>query len=550
MATLRDQKLQLIELLAEKQRRQQSLTVVGLVDPDKGLTHSIKKVSGTWLTTLEKPTIYLPSKLERLVTSDKRFNIIIGGRGSTKSVSAVDVCLIKAKDEGVKTYCLREYMSSIRNSIHVLLKEEIDRLELDNFEILDNGIRFNGTDAFQFAGISRNVDSIKSAHGFRMFEIEEAQFLSAESLETLTPTARNKPNKGLPMKFSGDEYELRDIDSNVSMIFIANPQSSNDPFSQRFIEPFKNELLNNGGIYEDDLHLIVEINYTDNPWFGESGLEKERAFDYENKSRAAYNHIWLGAYNDEVPDSIIPVEWFDAAIDAHKKLGIKPKGIRVLSHDPADSGDAKAIALRHGVVLLKTEDKTTDDVNECCDWSTDAAINNNVDLYVYDSDGLGVSLRRQINENLEGKRIDIIAYRGSEGVKDPAEIYQGAQYNVEETRPRSNKEIFKNRRAQGYWSLADRFYAVYRWIVLGEHQDPNSIICICSEGNNIAKLRAEICRIPRKPNGAGLIQIMTKQEMRAKKIKSPNLSDAVYMNYDSGITIAKEFKPLRFARKW
>ena len=46
----------------------------------------------------------------------------------------------------------------------------------------------------------------------------------------------------------------------------------------------------------------------------------------------------------------------------------------------------------------------------------------------------------------------------------------------------------------------------------------------------MAQFRSEICRIPRKPNASGKIQIMSKVEMKTKvKILSPNLADSAMM---------------------
>ena len=545
----REQKIEYIELREEQQRRVKSSTIVGLVDPEKGHTHSIRKVSGEWSVTLDKPEVFLPAKLERVLTSKKRFLIIIGGRGSTKSVSAAGICLIKSKDDGTKTYCLREYQSSIKNSVHALIKDEITRLEIPDFEVMDNSIRHKGVDAFQFAGIARNVESIKSAHGFGMFEIEEAQFLSQDSIETLTPTARNKPNKGLPLKFNGG-LELVDVQEDISMLFIANPRSSEDPFSQRFIVPFKEE-LDRHGYYEDDLHLIVTMNYTDNPWYEESGLEGERAFDYVNKPRPKYDHIWLGAFNDAVDDSIILTEWFDAAIDAHTKIkGWEPKGMKVCAHDPSDTGgDSKGIARRHGTVVEDVDERTIGDVNEGCDWATDYAIQNNVDMFVFDEDGMGAALRRQINSALNGKNIRVEGFKGSEGVDNPRQDYQPADDYADESKPRKNEEVFRNKRSQKYMNLHDRFYLTYRAIVHDDYNNPDDMISLSSNIKNIAKLRSELCRIPTKPNGAGFIQIMTKKEMKDKhKIASPNLADSVYMLWGIEHKVKKVPQKMNFRR--
>jgi len=57
------------------------------------------------------------------------------------------------------------------------------------------------------------------------------------------------------------------------------------------------------------------------------------------------------------------------------------------------------------------------------------------------------------------------------------------------------------------------------------------MISFSSDIKDLQQLRSEICRIPRKPTGNGLIQIMTKIEMkRLLKIESPNLADAVMMS--------------------
>jgi phage terminase large subunit len=58
------------------------------------------------------------------------------------------------------------------------------------------------------------------------------------------------------------------------------------------------------------------------------------------------------------------------------------------------------------------------------------------------------------------------------------------------------------------------------------------MISLCSSGiENIDKLRSEVCRIPLKPNNNGYIQIMSKIEMRALKIPSPNMADALMMSF-------------------
>jgi len=530
--TSRAEKVELLSLLEEKAKRNShSSTVVGFVCPDKGFTHALSNKSGTWKPTKAKPDVYLGAKLEKVLTSTKRFIGIFGGRGSMKSIGGADICLIDAKDNNAKTYFLREFQSSIKNSVHSLLKDEITRLEFEGFDAQATSIKYKDQDSFEFAGLSRNIASIKSSHGFKRYSVEEAQFLSAESLKELTPTARNKPNKGLPL---GSD-ELKELQSsndteNVSMMFIANPGSEEDPLSKRFIVPFQ-EALDRDGFYEDDLHLIVIINYTDNPWFKESGLEQERLWAYNNLDRSLYDHIWLGKYNDSIEGSIIRAEWFDACIDAHKKLGFEATGAKIASHDPSDTGpDSKGYAFRHGSVFQDVQEKVDGDGNEGGHWAAGLANSQGADYFTWDCDGMGALLNEQMSKDFKDKPTKLVMFKGSETPDNPEAIYRPALKS-----PVANqlkiKDAVKNKRAQYYTELRDRIYRTYEAVIKGIYHDPDTLISFDSSIVLLSKLRAELCRMPIKDNGAGKIELYTKQEMKSRfNFSSPNLADPVMMS--------------------
>jgi phage terminase large subunit len=343
-------------------------------------------------------------------------------------------------------------------------------------------------------------------HGFKRFWVEEAQTISADSLKALTPT-------------------LRSDDSEIWMT--ANPRSIADPFSQRFIKPFEKELRSNH-YYEDDLHLIIWINYNDNPFFP-AVLEQERAYDQANLTTALYRPIWLGEFYDEVEDTIIPVDWFESAIDSHIKLGWKAEGAVIASHDPSDTGgDSKGYAVRHGNVVLNVSEMVTGESAEGMDWALDLALRDRADYFVWDCDGFGVSLKRQVDAALENKKIDYVMYKGSESPEDADQPYSdgGSQ------RAKSNRETFANKRAQYYWRLRDRFEATHRAVSKGEYINPDEMISLSSSIEKLDQLRSEVCRIPLKRTNTGKIQIMSKIEMAKKpyEIPSPNMGDALMMS--------------------
>lgn len=252
-------------------------------------------------------------------------------------------------------------------------------------------------------------------------------------------------------------------------------------------------------------------------------LDGEKAFKQE------YPNNIEEAFQTTGNDGFIPSEWFDAAIDAHLKLGFEPKGAKVVSHDPSDKGDdPKGRAYRHGSVFLNIEELKSNDVNGGCDWATDYAIAKEADYFTWDCDGLGVSLRRQISEAFAGKRIDFQEFKGSMGVDYPEKAYDE---KAKGGRAKTNKQTFKNKRAQYAWKLRDKFRNTYRAIVLGEYTDPDDMISLSSDIKKLDKIRSEVCRIPLKDNDTGLIQLPSKKELAALGIASPNMFDAMFMNY-------------------
>lgn len=504
-------------------------SVIGFVCPTtKDLVRSYELKDHKWVLTDKCPNAYFALKLEPLFLKPKRFNILIGGRGSGKSLGKGGHGAIQMHDLGKNLMCIREFQTSIQDSVHALLSEEMKRLELDGVDVTDKAIRITHNNAAaRFMGLARNPESVKSAYGFLDWWIEEAQFLSEKSMRTLTPTARQKPKKGLPGKLKEIETDEIDIEK-VSMTFCANPASSEDPFSQRFIIPFQTE-LDRDGIYEDDMHLIIKMNWSDNPWFDESGLEQERQFDLLHLPRTTYDWIWEGGFNDEIENALIKAEWFDACIDAHEKLGMKPFGVCKVTHDPSDlGGDDKAVCVRKGNIVTGLYKRGDIDVNDGSDWALGIAINENADVYEWDVGGMGVTLKRDVNNALKGKSIEAYQFNGAFAVDSPDMIYEpsGAS-NIQ--REITNKEMCKNLRAQCYLKLRDRVYRTYLAVTKNVMADPSDLISFSSDCESLKTLRSELCRLPIKPST--IFELYTKKELREKfKLRSPNLADAVMMS--------------------
>lgn len=135
--------------------------------------------------------IKIPVEYKRLFDNDWREAAIYGGRYSLKSHTVARYLLIKARMAKTRVACFREFQNSISESSHQLLSDLIKQYELGDFEVTDNSIinKVTGSD-FLFKGLWNNEQSIKSIEGIDIAWIEEAQTVSKESLEVLTPTIR------------------------------------------------------------------------------------------------------------------------------------------------------------------------------------------------------------------------------------------------------------------------------------------------------------------------------------------------------------------------
>src|SRR6056297_2848940 len=174
-----------------------------------------------------KRTLKVNHKLVPFITKPQPIKVAIGGRGSGKSLGIGDLLTFKMDSEGADIYCLREFQDSITDSVHKVFRGSIqERLKLDDWQIFENRIESPGGARTTYKGANRNPDAMQSAQGYKYSWFEEAHRASQASLDKLLPTILRNPG--------------------AQCWFSANPQSSGDPFSQRFIVPYQKQLEEHG----------------------------------------------------------------------------------------------------------------------------------------------------------------------------------------------------------------------------------------------------------------------------------------------------------------
>ena len=226
--------------------------------------------------------IRFPKKFEALFQPEKtRYRIFYGGRGGAKSWCFARALLAKGTKSPLRILCAREFQTSIKDSVHKLLSDQIYELNMESFyEITQTTIRgLNGTE-FIFAGIKNNTNNIKSIEGIDVAWVEEAQSVSANSWNVLIPTIRKQ-------------------DSEIWVSF--NPELPTDDTWKRFVES------------PPESSVVVKVNWNDNPWFPET-LNLER-LSLKSRDLSAYNNVWEGTTRNTVDGAIFGKEIEQAELE-------------------------------------------------------------------------------------------------------------------------------------------------------------------------------------------------------------------------------------------
>jgi len=201
----------------------------------------------------------VPDKFKQLY-SPARYKVFYGGRGGAKSWSIARALVKLAAEKPLRILCTREFQSSISDSVHRLIADQVNSAGLSEFfTVTQTSITSTAGAQFIFKGLRRSIQEIKSTEGIDICWIEEAQSISNSSWEILIPTIRKE----------GSE------------IWISfNPEQETDPTYQRFVVNTPPDSIKEKVGWEDNPHLPAT-------------LEAERKYMLEVDPEA-YEHVWGG----------------------------------------------------------------------------------------------------------------------------------------------------------------------------------------------------------------------------------------------------------------
>jgi len=260
---------------------------------------------------------------------------------------------------------------------------------------------------------------------------------------------------------------------------------------------------------------------------------------YDNKREKAEREGLLHIFAQEVDRDytsslegvLIPGAWVKAAIDAHLKLDFEPIGEHRAGFDPYDEGaDCHALVGIKGSVFTFTEKWHQGDTGQATRKVIRVCKEKNVRLVQYDAIGVGAGVKAESNRlNDDGVALNglkLLPWKSSNSPRLPGEfIYEVSDPDNREEQPPRNKDFFKNLKAQAYWHLRTRFQKTYKAVVYNEVYDPEELISIPSNIENLTQFENELSQPTYKEDSGGKVVV----EKTPKGTKSPNLADAAVM---------------------
>ena len=191
-----------------------------------------------------------------------RYKVAYGGRGSGKSWSYAKALIVLSMQNKHRILCGRELQNSINDSVHQLLRDQIEAMGVSEmFNITNKEIECITTGSiFKFKGLHHNIDDIKSFEGVTICWVEEAQNVSNDSWSRLIPTIFRTDNAELWISF--------------------NTGYEDDATFERFVKT------------PPDGAIVKKINYDQNPYMPKL-LNDARLDDKANRPQE-YANTWLG----------------------------------------------------------------------------------------------------------------------------------------------------------------------------------------------------------------------------------------------------------------
>jgi phage terminase large subunit len=231
------------------------------------------------------------------------------------------------------------------------------------------------------------------------------------------------------------------------------------------------------------------------------------------------------SFTASVEGILIKPRWVSASIDAAHKI----EGLASAATYPAagldlagdgENSDKTVLIYRRGCIVTAIE-QWRDNPTQTAFRVDTALRNDGIKSLTFDADGIGGSLASTLDLITGYRPYSVVSFHGSGSPSD----------SVHEYEERTAKEKFKNKRAEAWFNLAERFRKTYEHIEGIRKHELSELISI----PNHADLIMQLSQPTVKYTDGGKLLIESKIDLKKRGLSSPDTADSlVYCFWDEG----------------
>ena len=237
----------------------------------------------------------IKSKYKPLYTSDKRYFVLTGGRGSGKTFVVQDFLVRLLEQVGQGVLYTRYTMKSVETTIIPLFAKHIELVsDIKRYHITKTFIKNIETGSFiLFSGIKTSsgdqTANLKTLPNITTWVIEEGEDFNVES------------------SFDDIDDSIRSFSIQNRIVWVQNPSTDQHFIYQKFFANHYEKRHIDGFPYQHSTHPEVEhihTTYLDN----EENLNQEKVRQWKSlkiKNPKKYSHKYIGAWLDKAEGVII-----------------------------------------------------------------------------------------------------------------------------------------------------------------------------------------------------------------------------------------------------
>lgn len=230
--------------------------------------------------------------------------------------------------------------------------------------------------------------------------------------------------------------------------------------------------------------------------------------EYLDKGELVVSQELLIDYSRSVEDSFIPADWVRSAVD----FDIPAIGDRQSGFDIASGGANQSVyTFRSGPVVYEPREIVFATPQEALEYALAQAEEDKTDLFAYDQDGIGESVLGHIKFTEKRLKFDLFGIHGNSPASGKFLFPDNKQA----------KDKFRNKRAENWWSVRERFRKTYEHRNSIRFYDYQELISIPNNNKLITQLSQP------KRVFTNKIAVEGKKEMRSRGVKSPDFADSL-----------------------